>query len=249
MLEPTREKKYYNWIDSPKGFSKDLKMSENDLKTLRKLINEGWLRRIQKVCPDGVELFKEGGIENYHLNAHLLDHEKIWPKPERMFSPKDVATIKNLDFYKRLEKEFGSFLITNEENVYDEEIYWRLVRPGRDDIGPLHADEWFWVVQEKPTPQGYRRVKIWMAIYCVPGKSGLRYVEGSHHNEVPYNAVEKFGGVRPQIAVADEDLNVEAFLSDPGDCFVFHDKLLHGGMENKSDKTRVSAEFTFLVKE
>ena len=67
-----------------------------------------------------------------------------------------------------------------------------LVRPGRDDIGPLHFDEWFWVVQEKPTPQIIGVLKSGWLFIVYLGKSGLRYVEGSHHNEVPYNAVEKF---------------------------------------------------------
>ena len=43
-------------------------------------------------------------------------------------------------------------------------------------------------------------------------------------------------------------MNVESFKSDRGQCFIFNDKLMHGGLAG-GKFTRVSLEFTILVED
>ena len=43
------------------------------------------------------------------------------------------------------------------------------------------------------------------------------------------------------------NLNMQEFICDPGGFILFNDNLLHGGFPTH-DKTRVSLEFTLLVK-
>lgn len=62
---------------------------------------------------------------------------------------------------KELEKIFGEFKISDEENEGREEIFWRLVRPHQSsDIGPLHADGWFWDFGHGHTLANVERVNI-----------------------------------------------------------------------------------------
>lgn len=138
------------------------------------------------------------------------------------------------------------------ENVGREEIYWRLVRPNeKNDIGPLHADSWFWELGHGVTPDKVVRVKIWIGIYVDLGFNGFVYIPDSHLKDWPYHAEMKNGFYKPVIDVAEDNLDRLLFESNPGDTMIFHDKLLkllHGGAIGRGNCTRVSLEFTMFVK-
>ena len=149
---------------------------------------------------------------------------------------------------RTLEDEFGYFEISDEDNVGHEEMYWRLVRPNSPtDVGPLHADAWFWDLGHGVTPSGYKRVKVWIAIYCTPGKDGFKFVPGSHKRQWPYDGELRDGMTKPKIGISEKELDVVIFNSKPGEAIVFNDQLLHGGAVGKNE-TRVSLEFTMFVK-
>ena len=63
-----------------------------------------------------------------------------------------------------------------------------------------------------------------------------------------WHAEERFGQQKPVfdevIAKSDQKL----LMTEPGRAVVFHYDLLHGGAENIANTTRVSVEFTLLVK-
>ena len=238
-----------------KGYSADLCMSNSDLDEFRSHITEHWLQTIASVSPDLVPNAKEIGIQNYHLLADKLDHKSLWPKANRVLPQVAVDAIKNMDFFNALKQEFGSFLISD---VYDtrqhygrEEIYWRLVRPGvASDVGPLHVDKWFhqsFNMGHGMFPAGTVTVKIWIPIYCEPGKNGLAIVEGSHLEEYKFD-VKMIDGLPKPIPYDDLSMvDAKLISTEAGNILIFHENTLHGGGVNQGGSTRVSAEITMVL--
>lgn len=234
-------------LEGELGYAK-LTFSSTDLATLRTLIRDQWLGRIREIAPEQAARFEAVSINRYHELAGLIDHKTAWPKLRRILEQPAVDTIRSLPTFKKLEEVFGEFVISDEENLGRENIYWRLVRPdSRSDVGPMHADQWFWVLGHGAAPDDVQRVKIWIAIYCETGKSGFRLVPGSHRRDWPYHGEHRDGFVKPVIDVGDEQLDIHMFDSEPGDAIVFNDRLLHGGAVGGS-LSRVSLEFTMFVK-
>lgn len=233
-------------LEGSDGYAK-IAFSSIELDILRTLIREQWLNRIQVIAAEHSEQFEACSIDSYHKLAHLINHRTAWPKLERILSQSAVDQFRQLPTFKKLVDEFGEFKISDEENLARENIYWRLVRPDSpSDVGPIHADQWFWDLGHGKTPKGFHRVKVWIAIYCEPGKSGFRLVPGSHLQDWPYHGEFKDGLLKPVIDVPDNDLDIEIFDSKPGEAIVFNDKLLHGGAIG-GNSSRVSLEFTMFV--
>jgi hypothetical protein len=231
------------------GFSTDLSLKNEELIRLRHLIHNQWIERIKSLAPEQVNRFEELGMKQYHQASKLLDHSSMWPKKVRILPWNAVLEIRKMNFFRQLEDYFGPFEISDEENVGREEIYWRLVRPNeKNDIGPLHADNWFWELGHGAKPDNIMRIKIWIGIYVEPGLNGFVYVPDSHLKNWPYHAELKNGFNKPVIDVAEDKLNRLLFESNPGDTIIFHDKLLHGGAIGRGNSTRVSLEFTMFVK-
>jgi hypothetical protein len=243
-------------IFGAKGFSSDLILSPEDLSIFHNEIQLQWLSVIQKHHPELYDEAEKLGIENYHLIVDRLDHQKLWPKSNRVLPQKSVKIIQNLSFISILRQEFGAFTISD---VYDThqhfgepEIYWRLVRPhAQSDVGPLHKDKWF----HGAFNSGYgmfaddeETVKVWIPICCESGKSGLALASGSHLKEWKYHIEVKDDVPRP---VPDEDLSTAGAVlisTEPGNALIFNEGILHGGVINNSNKTRVSAEITLVIK-
>lgn len=238
-------------LENGKGFFLGLKLSSSELSLLRSLIQKQWLNRIQQnVSPELYEAIKDTEIDQYHTISDQLDHKALWPKAERILSEDDKEIVKGFGFYQELKNLFGDISIANEEEIYSEEVYWRLVRPNASsDIGPMHADKWFWDLGYGKTPEGHKRVKIWMAIFCEPGLNGLSFVPHSQKKEFTFSRQVRDGMVKPAFDESQYDLNPEVFQSDPGEMAVFHDRCLHKGILNNGKRTRVSLEMTIFVKE
>lgn len=235
-------------VDGESGFYLGLKFNAKELEFVRSRIETVWLETLNLYCPEEISEFKNIEITEYHTLAHLVNHGKIWTKRNRIFGSDFVEEIRNSSLFNALESELGGIIISGEDGVEPEEIYWRLVRPNSaSDVGPLHADEWFWRVGNWHTPDGYRRLKIWISIYSEKGKNGFKFVSGSHRKEWNFEAEEKNGTSKPVIREDEVKLGATFFEANPGDAIVFHDKLLHGGSIG-GDKTRVSMEWTMFVR-
>lgn len=237
------------------GFSTDICLSPDELKQFRAAIDEQWLAAIAEQHPEHVEQFRTHGLANYHKFAHLVDHQKLWGKEHRLLPQKSVDRIKQLPFMTKLREAFGKFSIS--DVVYGntivegrQEIYWRIVRPGAaTDVGPIHADKWFHNVLGSGYgmfPPGVVTVKIWIPIYCEPGKSGLIVVPDSHTREWRYEYVEKGGFQKPVILEDVDTLGGELVPTEPGTLLIFNERMLHGGALNRGDMTRVSTEITMV---
>src|SRR5207237_1422761 len=69
--------------------------------------------------------------------------------------------------------------------ISHDELNWRVVRPNQPtDVGPIHADKWFWDAGYGygSMPAGYDRVKIWIGVYTEPGVKGLTVKPDSHRS-------------------------------------------------------------------
>ena len=147
---------------------------------------------------------------------------------------------------------FGNFKISN--IVYDqilvkdsEEIYWRLVRPeAESDVGVLHADKWFHeILSSEYIPKKTTSLKLWIPIYCEPGKNGLLIVPNSNKREWEYVLTSnKLGQQKPVIVDSPPSILIN---TPPGNMIIFSDSTLHGGAPNRGLKTRVSVEITLLL--
>lgn len=225
------------------GFSTDLFLQPAELATLRAIIKAHFTAVVLKKAHTLV------GAELADYHKFQINHATTWSKRTRLLDMVQVGVIKNLPFMRKLEEEFGAFKITSEEEVYPEEIYWRIVRPNEPgDVGTIHADRWFWDLGHGKRP-GNQCVKIWIPIEVEPGLSGLCIVPGSHkrtdwkyHGEKPAHEYRDYF-MKP---VIDEDvskLDVKVLETEPGRAVVFNDLTLHGGILNQGTKTRISLEF------
>jgi hypothetical protein len=235
-------------VEGPKGYSLQLKLAPGDRDVLEKAIRNQYLSRIRQDAPDHIEWFENNSIYDYHLGCKRLEHNRLWGKKSRTFSADVVSMIKSLDFMSVLAKEFGRFEISGESGFEKEEIYWRLVRPReKEDVGPVHADQWFWNLGNGATPAGVQRVKVWIAVMTEAGRNGLKIVPGSHRHEWQWHGEFRDGIMKPVFDQDPETIGLELPEFTPGQAIVFNDRLLHVGAVNSGDKTRVSIEFTLFT--
>lgn len=238
------------------GYSIKQQMSSNDLRIVRGIIFDQFYSRISKFSSEMANSFLTAEMDEYHSILKKfpnIDHAQLWPKKERIIPKISLSKFKSLDFFKAIEKSLGGSLdISNEEGLLDEEVYWRIVRPpsdgGNNDVGPLHADEWFWSLGHGKMPPKKKRIKVWISVFTQNGASGFKCVPNSHLENWNYKPILKDGILKPRIEVDESRLTILPFDCNPGQMIIFNDKLLHGGFVGGS-KTRVSIECTLLVNE
>lgn len=236
-------------LETGKGYYLGLSLNESELNLIRSLVQSQWIENIKYYAPSHWKKFNELGIANYHKLAHLLEHSLIWPLKNRIFSQDAVDVIRSTVFVKHLEDIYGQFEFADVEGIGREEIYWRLVRPNESsDVGPLHADQWFWELGHGVMKPNVDRIKVWVALYCEPGLNGLRVVPDSQKKEWRYHGEYRDGFLKPQIDEDEAKLNIQLANTKPGDAIIFHDRLLHGGALNTGQQTRVNIKFTMFVK-
>ncbi len=237
------------------GYSADMRLEAFELEVFRQLVRDHWLKVIDGVHPELTKEAQTIGIDKYHQISDRMNHSRLWTKTHRILPQSSVDKIKSLPFIAKLQEEFGPFSISD---IYDtkqhfgqQEIYWRLVRPNQPgDVGSLHRDSWFHDSFNEGYgmfPEGTVTIKVWIPIYCEPGKSGLAIVAGSHLRQWNYHLEMHNGSAKP---ILDEDLStVDAKLipTEAGNMLIFNEDVLHGGVVNHGEKTRVSAEITMVL--
>lgn len=240
-----------NDIERGEGYS-IFALSQDDYQLFYQLVFEQYLHVLQGVSSGHVAKYFQSPMSDYHrlYDASEFVHSEVWSKNNRVLGPMALRQIESSKLWQTLKTYFGQFLVSDEENYGWGNVYWRIVRPGKQDVGPVHADKWFWDLGHGSMPEGYCRYKLWLALEVESGASGLRVVPHSHKSdEWKYHGEMKHGQLKPVIDELDDDLDLCNLEMTKGECVVFHDKLLHGGMPNLSDQTRVSLEFTILSPE
>ena len=244
---------YKSVFESP-GFSADISLSNEDLSLFRSCIESQYLEVISSLEIPIIKKLAEKGIENYHEVSSLVDHNNLWNKKNRCLPVESVSKIKATNFFAKLKDIFGEFKIS--DIAYDqvtvngaEEIYWRLVRPRvPTDVGSLHADKWFHEVlrfEYNIIPKDAITVKVWIPIYCEPGKNGLMIVRNSHLKEWKHSfTTNNQGQPKP---VFEDYAEPELINTPPGNALIFPEGTLHCGAINAGSKTRVSVEITLIL--
>jgi hypothetical protein len=235
-------------IDGTKGYFTDYQMQFDELLVYQNAVRSHYLNVLTNYNKDIVDKFSERSMQEYHELSHLLPHSSLWTKENRILPPIYLSDLKLTPFFVFLNRIFGCYQITGEDGIYEEELYWRIVRPNSlQDVGPLHADSWFWALSGKKYSQDLRRIKIWIPLFTEPGVNGFKFIEGSHLKKelFHYDSIEKDGKIKPAINGDFEHLS-EIYNGDPGRPFIFNDDLIHGGAIGGLS-TRVSLEFTILV--
>ena len=217
---------------------------------LADIVFDEFSKALQSVNISNPIISKQYLVE-YHNFFIAIKHADFWTKRKRIIGEANLTKIMQMDFVRKLRDYLGDFKISNEEGIQTAEIYWRLVRPNKhEDIGPIHADRWFWdgmdnskeVLENKQ----YERLKLWIPLYSEIGISGLKVVEKSHLNEYSHRVKKVNGRVRLEAKFQD-NLKLEVLGLNPGQAVIFHDNLLHSGSVGEK-QTRVSLEFTILKK-
>ena len=236
-------------VEGTPGYWRGRLLSDAELDQVRGLIHRQFLRRIEQLTPQHVALFDAAGLEHYHRYCHLIDHAKAWPRPTRLLPADAIEFFQQSTMLRRLADAFGGAEITNEVEGKAPEIVWRLVRPDAvDDVGPLHADQWFWEIHGWPVPAGHRRIKIWTMVYGEPGRAGLRVAPGSHRGKPwKYEVEHRHGMDKPVFDEKASGVHAEMVDTPDGTSVVFDYGLLHGGSVTYGDICRASFEFTIFA--
>ena len=195
-------------------------------------------------------LAAQGGLTFDALLTDIIQgrqFDAVKSKAFRMFDAEAAWAWLDHPFCRGLRKQDPSIFVSDEENIGHPNIYWRLVRPGSAaDVGPVHADHWFWDLGHGSIPPDYRRVKMWIPLRQDPLHVGLSIGPGTHRMHFDYDKVFKDGKFKPVFDRAPVDhLLIPAPVS-VGQAVVFHDRLLHGG-EVSPEQLRLSMELTWVM--
>ena len=234
-------------LDFKEGFMIS-QISSEDLEIIRDLVNLHWKKVLLSNYPkkfNNPELIQ---IYDYHKISDQIDHKKLWPMKNRILSSSDYKKFLNTDFFNNIKNIYSDAKISDENNIGYGEIYWRIVRPKNPkDIGSVHADRWFWEINNDYTPPNARRIKFWISLWC-KGNNGLGVIPNTQ--KLTYNFDYEFrdGENKPIFLPEKNNLKLLKLNSKPGTLVIFHDNLLHGGCDNQSDITRTSIEFTIFTK-
>jgi len=206
-------------------------------------VKDNILKRIN-ILFEGLENKKISSLDEYLNNCENIHNQLT--KKYRLFEPSVVEKIKEFKFFQTLKNIFPDITITNEEKFYNEEVYWRLVRPNITDVGPVHADSWFWNLGVGDTPNNKVRIKIWVLIQSSDTYSGLIYYPKSHLFSFNYLSKKVENKNKPIFSDSLDNYDHEHVNNKPGNVFIFNDRLLHGGIPCNNG-IRLSFEFTFLT--
>jgi hypothetical protein len=224
-------------------------ISKSDLDKLRSLVESQFRAVLSDIAGITDPVTLNVPITQYHTISENVEHGKLWGKTNRIFTKELLEKAMHLDFFAELKEELGEVLISDEEEIGYPEIYWRLVRPlPFIDVGPIHADAWFWDLGHGQTPKGHQRIKFWFSLYNEVGQNGFCFVPSSHTQQYEYQSEVRHGFAKPVFDETKYDLKIDIFKSSPGDFIIFNDKLLHGGKAGGT-LTRISMEFTLFVKD
>jgi hypothetical protein len=216
-------------------------LENHEIETVLQLVEAQYSKVLKDFCGISGSM-----LLDYDKNPPSIDHGVVWGKRNRLLPRSSVKTFQSLSFMDSIRAIFGEFLITDEENLGFGNVYFRLARPGNhEDVGPPHADSWFWEIAGKLTGE---RFKVWIPLWPAVGPPAFKYIPRSHLNKDKFNydITEKAGMRKPRI-VTDIPQELYQFHGErSGVPILFHDDLLHGGVVIEKD-LRISIEFTGYI--
>jgi len=220
-----------------------------ELARISDLIKQRLLEGAAAQSQEIADAFEKLPLERWHEMPLPYDHGQLLSKRNRIFSQAEADEIKRMSAFDYLREVFGDFRLTGEDNFGDGEINLRVVRPNmREDVGFLHADDWFWQYYGFKRPPGENRVKIWTLVAGDPATASLRLAPGSHLLNATCRA-EKQGN--KLIFETDTDwrtIGLCRYTGALGQPVLFNHRILHVGSLNPGPGCRVSFEATILFR-
>jgi len=232
---------FWTEINDGRGYALDA-LTPAELAEVRRVITDQYLGHLRAAAPELVGPAAAAGIQNYHTLPVPFDHGSFWGKEKRVPPLSAVPVFERMGFFRRIRDLLPSAA------VYHDDLMWRVVRPNQpSDVGPVHADKWFWDAGNGALPAGHDRFKIWMAVFTEPGRNGLTVKEHSHTSDRWKHHFEfKHGKMKPVLDESPEEIGMELLPLAAGEMVLFHDALLHGGALNVGTTCRVSIEVTVM---
>lgn len=221
------------------GYATDA-LTQAELVAVRAMVHDQYLAGLRAVAPEFVGPAATTGIDRYHTLPIRFDHDLHWSKTRRTLSGSTVPAFESMGFFRRIRAMLPS------AQVYPDDLMWRIVRPGQPgDVGPVHADKWFWDAGNGSIPANRDRLKVWIALYTEPGLNGLCVKPHSQlTNHWKHHFEFKHGRSKPVLDEDESALNMQLLPLKSGEMVLFHDGLLHGGVVNRGQACRVSLELT-----
>lgn len=244
-----KRKDILNELENGPGFSLRIKINQEEFNFLKSRIENDFLKIVEKYLKDNNFKEKNMSFKKYESLSNFISHEKIWTKLNRMLDKKTSEFFIKSKYYESLKNELNVIEISDEEKLGYPNLYWRIVRTNRiDDIGPLHRDEWFWLLNPESIRKfPHKRIKVWIPIIIETNLNGLIVVPHSQKdNTIKWGTFEKGKAYKPRLTSQINEENKKLLPTKEKDTVIFHDKLLHGGAKNNGKFPRVSLEFTLL---
>ena len=242
-------------IDNNEGWMTLPSITERDIKVIQSAILESYNKNIASFfnSTDSRIVDSFSKLAEYHESElGTTYHSKAWPKLSRIVSKDNAHSIREI-FRDHLSLYFRDFTISDEEELGYPNIYWRLVRPNKEeDVGDIHKDKWFWDINTNQVmPVGKtKRYKIWIPLISDTLKNTLEFVSFSQLNPNIRWAKKKKNNQEKPILI-DRHYIEEVECSNCRNNFpiLFHDEILHRGPVYRGKSSRVSIEFTLCVSE
>jgi len=237
------------------GYAIESILSASELSELKTRINQQIREVLEQHDPHTASLLNnvKDPLKQYHeiIGCGQRRYGSCWTKANRMLSEVDSEWFENIEGIAGLRSRLGAVRISDEDSIGRSNFYWRLTRPWmEEDVGPIHRDEWFWILNENFNEDlaGLKRVKVWIAVQTVQNKNGLLVQPYSHKREDIKWEGRVTETIKKPILVSSIDPGSMKLLEiEPGCGLIFHDRLLHGGCLNRANECRCSIEFTLLV--
>jgi len=235
-------------IFNGEGFYTDKTLKEAEFNYLYETVQNSYSDTLSHYMPDGEKKYNIKDYEKLDLNN---EHKKIWTKSNRILKEKAVKHwIDNSELISYLKAELGNIRISDEEDMGYPNVYWRLVRSNKkEDIGPLHRDEWFWILNDNyKDSESQTRIKVWIPLLTETGQNGLLVLPNSHKDEsIKWNKFDRDGEPKPKLYSCINNKDLKLLNLNKKNLVIFNDRLLHGGALNKGTLPRVSLEFTIFI--
>ncbi len=175
----------YNTIQNKSGFC-TLNFNIDEKNTIKNFVTKKFESNLKKYKLPKIK------IENYHkLKISDILHKKIFTRENRTVSKHFINFIKKTSVFNKISKEFN-FIKFSKKVIYNKfDVFWRIVRPLKNDVGDIHADEWFWSVNNWKVPKGYECLKFWIML-SDNLNYGLSIIPRSHKINFPYKKIFKY---------------------------------------------------------
>lgn len=236
-----------NEIRDGQGYTLGFHLDDAELEKVQELIKNHLLKKIALLSEAAAKNFERLPLDQYHTIAHFFNHAELMKRVNRIMPLEFVTYLRTTSLIRQLKQVFGDFEISDEEQVGRESISLRFVRPDEpNDVGSLHCDDWFWQLYGFVAPKNKVRIKVWVAVCCSVGESGLYISANSQHQDWKYKIITTPGGLKPKLS-SHENPTLTLCETQPGSAVAFNYYSLHGGAMTRGLSTRVSMEFTMLV--